>query len=168
MAIGSWLRCCCGPIEGALQRGRKMGILLRAMELFVNESSCGRISYAQRTKKSNWLPVRTTLQPRHFRLGAFLPPSTKSSFRLRRPTLVIFRLETKGRSFFLGASTKVLLLMVGRSGEPKREGLGDSSSALLALVGNAGSPGLLAVPCDLDDARDRFVICSTGACAKSA
>jgi hypothetical protein len=94
----------------------------------------------ERTKKSSWLPVKTTLQPRHLRLGAFLPPSTRSSFRLNKPTLVIFRLEIGGRSFFLGGSTKVLLLMVGRSGEPKTEGLGDSVSTASAFADIGGDP----------------------------
>lgn len=127
-------------IQRTLQRSGKMRILLQR-DGGCQQGQCVRADWSrERTKKSSWLPVRTTLQPRHLRLGAFLPPSTKSSFRLNKPTLVIFRLEIGGRSFFFGGSTKVLLLMVGRSGEPKTEGLGDSISTAGAFADIAGDP----------------------------
>lgn len=114
---------CGGGLQSTLQRAGKVRVLLsmRTTGQYTDEEVGRRAERErERTKKRSWLPVNTTLHPRHFLLAAFLPPSVRSSLRLRRPTLVILSVETGGRSFFLGGSTKVPLLTVGASGAPAR------------------------------------------------
>lgn len=83
--------------------------------------------------------MSTTLQPRHFRLAAFFPPSARSSLRLSSPTFVIFKDEIGGLSFFFGASAmKVPLLTVGVKGEPARAGSGEGGSGTV-VTGGEGS-----------------------------
>lgn len=98
--------------NGLLERLGPSRILLLADDV----SKCSHPTPEGRlTKNSSWLPVRMTLHPFHLRDAAFFPPSTRSSFRLSKPILVILRLETAP---FSADGENVVILVAGARGAP--------------------------------------------------